>query len=121
MALCFVANKDLTVPFSDISRPLSERGEEVVWLSPSRRWTEWLVREGWPRQDILSIPDFAAEWQALPLEEARERLADVEDAAPQTASNIVQMCRYLRREKPSFAYPYLAVVRRHVEDFLRER
>jgi hypothetical protein len=121
MALCFVANKDLTVPFSDISRPLSERGEEVVWLSPSRRWTEWLVREGWPRQDILSIPDFAAEWRALPFEEARAGLVDVEDAAPQTASNIVQMCRYLRREKPSFAYPYLAVVRRRVEDFLRER
>jgi hypothetical protein len=121
MALCFVANKDLTVPFSDIARPLRERGEEIVWLSPSRRWTEWLVREGWPSQDILSIPDFAAEWRALPVEEARARLADAEDDAPQTASNIIQMCRYLRREKPSFAFSYLAVVRRHVEDFLRAR
>jgi hypothetical protein len=121
MALCFVANKELTVAFSDVARRLRDRGEQIVWLSPSRRWTEWLLRAGWPAKDVLSMPDFAAEWRALSADDAARRLVDVEDEAPQTISNVIQMCRYLSRKGPSFAYPYLAVVRAHVEPFLRER
>ncbi len=67
------------------------------------------------------MPDFAEEWRALPTDEAARRLVDVEDEAPQTVSNVIQMCRYLSRKGPSFAYPYLAVLRAHVEPFLRER
>lgn len=121
MALCFVANKELSIPFSDVARRLRDRGEQIVWLSPSRRWTEWLLRAGWPAKDVLSMPDFAAEWHALSADEAARRLVDVEDEAPQTISNVIQMCRYLSRKGPSFAYPYLAVVRGRVEAFLRER
>jgi hypothetical protein len=121
VALCFVANKELTVPFSDIGRRLRERGETVLWMSPGRRWTEWLVHEGWPRGDILCMADFAHEWKTMSVEEATADLAATEGEAPQTISNVIQMCRYLRRQKPSFSYPYLAAVRRHVEPFLRER
>jgi len=121
MALCFVANKDLTVPYSDIAKQLRARGEEIVWLSPSHRWTGWLVREGWPRQDIVNIPDFASEWQRLPIGEALNRLAGIEGEAPQTMSNIIQACRHLRSRPSSLAYCYLAVVRTHVQPFLLER
>lgn len=121
MALCFVANKDLTIPYSDIAKQLRARGEEIVWLSPSHRWTGWLIQEGWPRQDIVSIPDFAAEWQSLSVEEAFGRLAGLESDAPQTISNIIQTCRHLCARPASLAYRYLAVVRTHVQPFLLER
>jgi hypothetical protein len=121
MALCLVVNKDLTVPFSDIGRQLRDHGEQIVWLSPSHRWTEWLLREGWPREDVLSIPEFAAEWHNLPAAQAAAQLQDAEREAPQTIGNIIRMCRSLSRYPPSFAYSYLAVVRAHVEPFLRER
>lgn len=121
MALCFVANKDLTAPLSKIAQSLRARGEDVLWISPSNRWTKWLVRDGWARSDILNIPDFSSEWRNLSIEEAAARLSDVEREAPQTISNVIQMCRSLCRRPATFAYPYLAVIREHVEPLLRER
>jgi hypothetical protein len=121
MSLCFVANKDLTVPFSDIARRLKVRGEEIVWLSPSTRWTKWLLAEGWPKADVLSLPDHAAEWRDLPIEQAMASFGDVEGEPPATIGNAIQMCRNLRRWPRQAAYAYLAVARRHVEPILLQR
>ncbi|MBN9088895.1 MAG: hypothetical protein J0J01_18470 [Reyranella sp.] len=121
MSLCFIANKDLTVPFSDIARRLRARGEEIVWLSPSTRWTNWLIAEGWPKQDVVNLPDHADEWRDLSIEQAVASLADIEDEPPATISNAIQMCRNLKRWPRRSAYAYLAVARRHVEPILLQR
>lgn len=120
MSLCFVSNKESTIYLSDLGRRLQAVGERIVWLSPSRRWTGWLVAEGWPREDILCLPDHADEWRDLPIADAMASLADIEDEAPATISNVIQMCRNLQEEEPRFAYAYLAVARRHIEPFLKE-
>jgi hypothetical protein len=121
MSLCFVSNKESTIYLSDLARRLQAMGERIVWLSPSRRWTNWLVSEGWPRSDILCLPDYADEWRNLSIDEAMASLADIEDEAPSTISNVIQMCRNLKEQPPAFAYAYLAVARRHIEPFLNER
>lgn len=121
MALCFVVNKDLTVPFSDVARQLRDRGERIVWLSPSTRWSRWLMAEGWPKGDILSLPVHADEWRNVPIDESLKSLADVESEPPGTIGNVIQMCRYLRRSPPAFSYAYLSVVQRYVAPFLRNR
>src|SRR5476651_1780553 len=113
MSLCFVANKDLTVPFSDIARWLRKRGERIVWLSPSTRWSKWLIAEGWPKDDVLNLPDYASEWRDPSIEESSAILADLEGEAPATIANVIQMCRNLQRSPARFAYAYLAVARRH--------
>jgi hypothetical protein len=120
MALCFVANKDLTKPYSAIARQLREH-EDIVWLSPSHRWTRFLLSEGWPAHDILNMPDFADEWRRPLPQKPEEQLHDLEREAPETIGNIIRMCRYLHRQPASFAYAYLAVARTHIERFLRER
>ena len=119
MSLCFVSNKDLTVAFSDLARHLKDNGEDVVWLSPSTRWTRWLESCGWPASDILNLPDFAKEWHNLDIDSSIEMLADLESDEPTTISNIILMCRNLRRRPRAAAYGYLAVARRHIERFLR--
>lgn len=121
MSLCFVSNKELTVLYSDIARRLKRQGEQIVWLSPGRRWANWLKDEGWPAEDVLCLADHSAEWDALPLDQAMAELADLEGEAPATISNIIHMCRNLSRSPARFSYAYLAVARRHVEPFLRER
>jgi hypothetical protein len=121
MSLCFVVNKDLTVSFSDIARRLEAVGEEIVWLSPSTRWTNWLLAEGWPREDILSLPDHAGEWRGVPLANAMASLAEIEGEPPATASNVIQMCRNLRRWPKEAAYAYLAAARRRIEPMLLQR
>jgi hypothetical protein len=121
MSLCFVSNKDLTVVYSDIARRLQREGEEIVWLAPSRRWANWLRDEGWPSADIVCLAEHEAEWQDLPMQQAAAELADIEREAPATIANVIRMCRNLCHRPPAFSYAYLAVARRHVEPFLRER
>ncbi|HEY2871667.1 MAG TPA: hypothetical protein VGJ56_07100 [Reyranella sp.] len=121
MSICFISNKDLTVVYSDIARRLQREGEEIVWLAPSRRWANWLRDEGWPSADILCLAEHEAEWQDLPIEKAAAELADIEREAPATIGNVIHMCRNLRRSPAQFSYAYLAVARRHVEPFLRQR
>jgi hypothetical protein len=121
MSLCFVSNKDLTVVYSDIARRLQREGEEIVWLVPSRRWANWLRDEGWPSADIVCLAEHEAEWQDLPREQAAAELAEIEREAPATIANVIRMCRNLSRRPPKFGYAYLAVARRHIEPFLRER
>lgn len=121
MSLCFVSNKDLTVSYSDIARRLRQEGEQIVWLAPSRRWADWLRAEGWPNRDILCMAEYAAEWESLAMDKAIEELTDIEDEAPATISNIIRMCRRLSGSPAKFSYAYLAVARRYVEPFLRER
>src|SRR5512139_722120 len=121
MSLCFVSNKDLTVAFSDIAHRLKEHGEEVVWLSPSTRWSKWLESQGWPASDILNLPDFAQEWQRLDIDASVTMLTDLETDAPATIANIILMCRNLRRRPKEAAYGYLAVARRRIDTFLRSR
>lgn len=118
MSLCFISNKDLTVPYSDIARRLKQEGEHIVWLAPSRRWANWLIEEGWPAADILCLADHEKEWLALPLDQAMAELEGIEGESPATLGNVIQMCRYLRRADRRFSYAYLAVARRHIEPFL---
>jgi hypothetical protein len=118
MSLCFVSNKDLTVPFSDLAHHLRECGENIVWLSPSTRWSRWLVSQGWPENKILNLPDFSASWQKLDIDASIATLGDLETDAPATISNIILMCRNLRRRPKRVAYGYLAVARRYIEAFL---
>jgi hypothetical protein len=121
MPLCFISNKELTVAYSDVGRRLREQGEQILWLAPGRRWANWLRAEGWPTEDILCLADHSAEWQGLTMDRAMEELAEIEAEAPATVSNIIRMCRNLSRSPARFSYAYLAVARRHVESFLRER
>lgn len=121
MSLCFVSNKDLTVVYSDVARRLKRAGEAIVWLAPSRRWARWLSDEGWPADDILCLADHESEWADLPLDQAMTELSGIEGEPPATLSNVIQMCRYLRRSPARFSYAYLAVARRRIEPFLREK
>lgn len=121
MSLCFISNKELTVSYSDIARRLRQEGEQILWLAPGRRWADWLRAEGWPTGDILCLAEYSAEWHGLAMDQAMEELAEIEAEAPATVSNIIQMCRNLSRSPARFSYAYLAVARRHVEPFFRER
>ena len=71
MAIAFLCNKDLTVPFEAHARFMRDAGEEIVWLSPTTRWTKWLVSRGWERESILNIAERRLEWAAKPEAESR--------------------------------------------------
>ncbi len=118
MALCFIANKDLTVNFERIARWLVEGGERVVWLSPSRRWSHWLVKQGWSEVDILTMADHEAQWRALSPQAARDMAAPYETDPSLTAAHAIRMCRGLSRRPARLAEAYFSLSLSLVDAFL---
>jgi hypothetical protein len=116
--LCFLANKQLTMYYASLAQSLAERGHRIFWLSPSRRWTLWLLDHGFATASILSLPDFGREWQAMPEAESRAELADLEGPGIPTIGGAILMDRALRRKPEAYALGFLAVCRRRIEPFL---
>ncbi len=121
MAIALICNKDLTVPFEALARHMRDLGEDIVWLSPSTRWTKWLVGRGWPRDSIFNLPDRRAEWAAMPELVARAKLAPFECDPTVTAANITLMCRGLVHKPRAYAFAYLAVAVEALTEFCREK
>lgn len=119
MKICFIVNKHFAIFFARLARLLEPAGHEVFWISPSRRWSLWLLEEAGVAPDrILTIPDFADEWQQ-PGEPDYSELDDIEQGWP-TVTNVILMCRALRQIPALVALKYLATCRRHIEPFLAQ-
>ena len=118
MNVCFIAAKHMTHYFADVSRRLERKGHRVFWLSPSTRWTRWLMADGGvSRERIMNLPDFASEWKdagARPRPSDVEELSVLEEADGLTIAHVTLMCRSLRERPPGVAYAYLAALRRHM-------
>lgn len=121
MTIAFICNKDLTRAYAAMAEHLRAGGEDVVWLSPSSRWTEWLCRRGVRRDDILNMPDHRAEWRRPLTAAQRRELADFETDPSVTAGHAVRMCRGLQRRDPELSLSYMFAVLRHADAFLRAR
>lgn len=121
MAIAFVCNKDLTRSYAAIAEHLRLKGEDVAWMSPSSRWTQWLVQRGVERSDILNMPDFADEWREPLSPSQRIELAGFETDPSVTAHHVVRMCRGLHRRDPEISLAYVHAVARHADSFLRDK
>jgi hypothetical protein len=121
LAIAFIANKDLTVNFERIARYLRDGGEEILWLSPSRRWAKWLISKGWSADDILNIADYQSEWLSMGSKEARELAAPYELDPSLTIAHAIIMCRGLSRRPSELAETYLAVSLSKIDIFLQSR
>ncbi len=119
LAIGFIANKDLTINFERIAAQLRDQGETIVWLSPSKRWSSWLESMGWPAADILSIPDYQADWLSMSSKAARESAGRFETDPSLTTAHAIRMCRGLSRRPSQLAEAYMAVSLVQIDAFLR--
>ena len=104
--------------YAALAQALAERGHRIFWLSPSRRWTLWLLDHGFATGSILSLPDFGPEWQAKPEPQSRLELTELEGPGRPAIGDVILMDRALRRKSEAYALGFLAVCRREVERFL---
>jgi hypothetical protein len=113
-----VLNKHSTIFFGRLKPFLEHAGHQVFWISPSRRWTVWLREHAGVSGDrILSLPDRAREWKAM-RDAGPEPLLDLEGPSGVTISNLILMCRNLRRLPTKLNYAYLTTCRKYIEPFL---
>ena len=121
MKAVFVTNQRKTVFFDAVARRMLQLGDEIYWISVSKLWTAWLVKQGWPRERILSLPDFGPEWTSAqaPTKADAERINRIEASSETSLKNIVIMDRELNKWPGSRAETYVYVVLREVERFIR--
>jgi hypothetical protein len=120
MRAVFVTNQHKTAFYSAVATKMREVGVPVCWISVSERWTKFLIENGWPESDILSLPRFGAEWSA-PMgwtEEDRARIARIEATAEAGFKNILIMDRELSNKPSAETQNYILVVVREIERFI---
>lgn len=115
-----LVNHHLTIVYNDIARHLQTKGFNVVWISPSRRWSRWLQRHGWSVDRILTLTDSAETTVDQPIEVVRAELAGLERGGELRIADILLMDRVLRRRHADDGYRFLASAQRVIREFLVE-
>jgi hypothetical protein len=120
MRLAFITSAYRTIFDHAVAERLGEAGHEVYWLSPNRRWADWLSGRGVPRERILDITVHAAEWQrgGPATAEDRAALRALERASGWTMYDLILMDDLLQRRPTGYALRYLAVCAARARAFL---
>lgn len=122
MRVAFIPSAYRTVFHHALGERLGADGHEVYWLSPNRRWAQWLVRRGVSEARILDITRWASDWRdgENPTPEQLRRLREVDAAGALRIRDIILMDPLLGRPG-RHALKYLAVCALRIRDFLSER
>lgn len=120
MPVAFVCNKQLTVCYSDLARKLHEAGEQCFFLSPSTRWTRFLLGEGWPPERILNFAEIWTTQATINNSAKHEILERFEIPSFATANHVIRMCRGLSRRPREVALAYIALAFESCRRFLSD-
>lgn len=122
MRLAFIPSAYRTIFFHALSGRLEEAGHEVFWLSPNRRWAQWLCGHGVASDRILDITTYGPQWQHSPEPTADDRtlLGSLEQANGWSIYDLIIMDDLLRRRSCGYAVRYLAVCARQIDAFLQQ-
>lgn len=111
MKVCFVTNHYKTFFFLAVAKRLEQWDVECVWVSTSRRWTDWLLREGVSPEDICDISTRGERWTSSPPSVLGE-LPEMQVGA------LILADRYLRTRPVHDAEAYLTMSWQLVREFL---
>jgi hypothetical protein len=114
MTLCFVTNHHKTFFFFAVAEELEKSGIKTVWISTSRRWTEWLIRSGVNEADICDISVIGKEWTS-------GRASVVGELPEMQVGALIVADRYLRSRPAQNAETYLATSWQRISSFLRRQ
>jgi hypothetical protein len=123
MRIAFIISAYRTIFFSKLAPLLEREGHEVYWISPNRRWADYLRAQGIPEERIFDATAHGPEWRRAPAPTPDDRalLAQCEKKSGWMLYDLIQMDELLRRRPTPYALRYLAVCARHVIEFLQTR
>ena len=119
-SILFVANHFKTIFFWKIASRLEQDGYKVIWLSPSKVWTDWLKASSVPAERICTLDLREIEATRGARGHAWEAIGEVERKTGYRIMDLLQMDRILREGSPRQAEAYAAYVHLKLEDFLGE-
>jgi hypothetical protein len=117
MRVCFFSNFGKTAFFRGVGERLRRRAWEISWISPSRRWTDYLVKAGEAPQAILDLSAVIGTHPPAPTADDEQRIGELELGEDLTLANMILMDRALRSAPPGEARAYLAAVHNACDAF----
>ena len=122
--ICFVANYYKTIFLYEVSKEIEKKGLSVVWISPSKRWGDFLLEKGVAPCNVLTLSEYGKEWDShKPLSsDERLELSSIEDTfADDTFYNLIARDRVLREKRSMFSLRYLLVISRLISSFFDDK
>ncbi len=122
MKLCFLTIQVKTPLFFGIAQRLSEDGHEICWISPSRRWSQWLLKRGVDPSRLLDITQFSDEWQeGTTTSTTLRRLEAFERDSDKSVRDLILMDRWLSLRPEAAALAYIAACADRARTFLERQ
>jgi UDP:flavonoid glycosyltransferase YjiC (YdhE family) len=107
--------------FYEVALQLEKSGYKVFWLSPSKRWANWLYSKGVPRNRILDITEYWKERnggnKSLTTNELQS-LFSLEEYSGIRINDVILMDRLLSKKHIEYALLYLSTCNKHITNFI---
>ncbi len=95
LSVAFIANFHKTIFFYEISKVLEESGVEVFWFSSSKRWTDWLLKQGVLEKKVFSFDTESMNWRLNSIDD-HKIIYGIEENNGVQINDIILMDRFLR-------------------------
>jgi hypothetical protein len=122
MRLAFIPSAYRTIFAHALAGELEKAGHDIYWVSPNRRWANWLRKRDIRGERILDITDFGPEWRHNPEPTPQDiiELRGLEQTSGWSIYDLILMDDLLSRRPTPYAVRYLAVCARRVRDFMQK-
>jgi hypothetical protein len=122
MNIAFVANYHKTEFFSSIAEKLSSRANEIFWLSPSRKWADWVINDGFKSSRVLDITKYGEMWTESTINQKDyKELSYLEQCGPLSTRDIILRDRVLKYKNYKKMKKYISIIARKVREFVKRK
>jgi hypothetical protein len=120
--IAFVSIFDLTQLFYEVAKRLADRGHNIYWITTNEYWTDWLMKRGVLRADILQLvyspADFVDSEEKARLTQEIVRTEEVTDL---NINQVLQMDQFVRYKNKPDINEYVLLYYRDIKRFLQDK
>lgn len=112
--ICFLVSERKTLVFEKIEKKINNFSN-VYWISPNKRWINWLLKKNIDKKNILDLSKFN---QSILINEDDYNF--LEQKFHISFNKIISMDRILRRTKKNLAKKYIYYCFMEIEKFIKD-
>ena len=117
--IAFLVSANKTIIFQKVASGLLHDGYESFWISPSQNWTNWLLKKGVLKKNILNIPEKILNVNSKPLtKDEKNKISIIENSCNISFRDIYLMDRVLRDKNVDYAFSYMLCCYKEILCFL---
>jgi hypothetical protein len=106
--IAFLVSANKTIVFHNIASRLKNNHYESFWISPSQNWTNWLLKNGVFKKNILNIPEKISNIDSEELtQDQKNKISVIEKEGNISIRDIYLMDRVLRDKNANYALKYM--------------